>query len=651
MLRMKNRIVSLLLTGVVISNVTLTAFAEEMDEVSVSEAVIETQFSPESLVTNTKTSTNNTIIDSTVNETQRTETTTEIINNETIESKDPNLDTTVSETTNEPEIFENENASTDNKENESDNIIDNEDKIVEAEDKVIEKKEPIVGDQTFEIKTNEDGTQTRITYEYQIDEETGELILVEIESIDGLFDEDGNLIEAEEEDTEEDETIGKVIGLSGLGTVTFDHKPTADEIKASLPASIGATIKGETKNIETSFAITFNEADIEAIVNAVPDNEEVDLTFSLIPTVTNAIEIAEGVEIPSLEVRIICDAALEYQTLIDETSGIAVEGMLPKDASISVETIDNEEFAATITDTNNIFYENPDAYDSFDFLFMDSSYRIIITDPKGNEYVPKYELLVTKKITDENVTKIGSNQFTVTENGVEVLNSFNAATKELSYLTSDLSNTLISGTNTVNYVLIRFEVLSTNNDFEFSSVSKLEIGAEIVVPEFYTSDETIGSALSDIDWSDVDSVATASVTYTKYIDSSDYIIERGNDIEVVEAASYGDVLTATNTKESEEEVEEATDTKDIKTTVTIEDAIKPDEITDDSEMRAGDMVSEESSDETTTTEIEDTVIDSGTTEEILDIKLTEPINLGDMIVTFDNNLETEAGNVGSETNN
>lgn len=649
---MKNRIVSLLLTGVVISNATLTAFAEEMNEIPVSETAIETCSNLEVSVTDAETSTNNTVIDSAVNETQNSVTTTEIINNETVESKDSNLDTTVSETTDGTEVSENENVLTDNKENESDNIIDNEDKIVEAEDKVIEKKEPIVGDQTFEIKTNEDGTQTRITYEYQIDEETGELILVEIESIDGLFDEDGNLIETEEEDTEEDDAIGKVIGLSGLGVVTFDHKPTIDEVKASLPTSIGATIKGETENIETSFAITFNDADIEAIVNAVPDDEEVDLAFNLTPIVTNAIEIAENVEIPSLEIRIICDAALEYQTLIDETSGIAVEGMLPKDASISVETIDNEEFAAIMTKANNVFYENPDAYDSFDFLFMDSSYRIIITDSEGNEYVPKYELLVTKKVADENVTKIGNNQFTVTENGTEVSNSFNAETKELSYLTSNLSDTLISGINTINYVSVRFEVLSTNNDFEFSSVSKLEVGAEIVVPEFYTSDKTIGSALSDIDWSDVDSVATASVTYTKYIDSSDYIIERGNDIEVVEAASYGDVLTATNTKESEEEVEEATDTKDIKTTVTIEDAIKPDEITDDSEMRAGDMVSEESSDETTTTEIEDTVIDSGTTEEVLDTRLTEPINLGDTIVTFDtNNSETEANNVESETNN
>ncbi len=66
-----------------------------------------------------------------------------------------------------------------------------------AED--VEKPEPEVGDTYFIITTNEDGTAVKATYEYVINEETGELEAILKEEIKGKFDEDGNLIDEEKE--------------------------------------------------------------------------------------------------------------------------------------------------------------------------------------------------------------------------------------------------------------------------------------------------------------------------------------------------------------------------------------------------------------------------------------------------------------------
>ena len=66
------------------------------------------------------------------------------------------------------------------------------DEALEDEEEAEEKQ---VGDTYFEIVTKEDGTQVKATYEYILDEETGELKSVLKEEQEGTFDEEGNLIE------------------------------------------------------------------------------------------------------------------------------------------------------------------------------------------------------------------------------------------------------------------------------------------------------------------------------------------------------------------------------------------------------------------------------------------------------------------------
>lgn len=421
-----------------------------------------------------------------------------------------------------------------------------------------------LGDRTFEIIENEDGTKTRITYEYQLNEETGELELVEIECLDGNFDEDGNLIE----DTVTDETIGKIISFSPLGVITFDREPEFDEVKSALPTTVTAIIKGEESNTEIEIAISFNDSEIENIISSISDENTNDtqMSFNLTASLTTDLSVADDVKNPSVEIRLVDEGTnFKYQTL--ESDGFRIEGMLPEEPSLSIEELSPEEaeiHESKLREHNNEFYENQDEHDGFDFLFIDSMYRIVITDKDGNVFVPTESLLITKTLSDESVSSIGDNQFTLVKGDEIIEHSFNADAKEISYLTDDLSESfVISGTKNVKYITVSFQICSVNGDTYFSTSGKYAVGEDVIVPEFYTNDVALKSAVNDIDWSDVDLIAMSDASYTKYIDTAAYDITKGEEIVVLEAESYGDVLAAADTTAETTRVNEITDTVDV----------------------------------------------------------------------------------------
>lgn len=524
---MKRRIVSLLLAGCMIAKVGAVAFAEEMPEIQTIESTNETA---EPTVTE-NVETNDVVTETPVTESYDT-TIPEVEPKESETSDESTVDTDISVTDDESKK----------------DVVEDEPSLEKDETSI----EPSEGDTRFEIITNEDGTQKKIVYEYVVDEETGELIEVIKEEIEGKFDENGELIEDVEED--DDENLGKIIGFEALEDISFDHVPTMDELKDSLPKSVAATIKGKEDDTKQDVEIKFNESSLEEIVIENADNEEEESrTYNLEAEVVTDIEIADGVSLPNLTITVLDQGIdYEYQELTDETTGVCVKGVFPKNASIEVTM---SEISQTIS---NRMKALDDAYDmnldSCDTEFVDSCYQINILDKDGNVYdmaASDKQAHVIIPLQDDSASKIAGNRFTVFVGEGETDHKFDKDANTIEYLSNDFAAPVtVLGTQTHYFYNVRFEVLSTTEeDFEFSSEYRAEKGSELTVPTFYSSDYP---KLESLTWSDVDATVECDMLYTNYIDSTKYVADKGDVLEDSIVESYGDDIVV----EGEENIDD-----------------------------------------------------------------------------------------------
>lgn len=538
---MKRKIVSLLLAGCMVAKCGIITYAEELSELNNSETTVETTVDMAAVEPATEQ-----IIEPTIE--------TPIETTPVIESYD----------TTEPETEDNSLINGEEKSNaiNNDNTNENDDNNVNASDVDTKTKESVddkkdldqhsEGDTRYEIITNNDGTQKKIIYEYIVDEDTGELIEIVKEEIEGKFDKDGNLIEDEDEendDEKEDENIGKIISFESLESISFDHVPTMDELKESLPKTIVATIKGEDENTQQNVEIKFNDADLEEIVVEDEKNEDdVTKTYTLKSEVVTSIEILDGVSNPSLSISVTDPGVnYEYQELIDENTGICVKGIFPKNSSIS---IDYQKTPESIVNRMNALMESYSVeQDTCNTEFVDTSLIITIIDETGQPYdmsSSDKQAVVRIPLKDDSIEKIAGNRFTlISGEDEEIDHSFDKDAKVVEYQTNDFSKQItIIGTQTHYFYDVKFEVLSTTeDDFEFSSSYRAEKGSKITIPTFYSIEYP---KLENLNWDNVDATVECDMVYTNYIDSTKYIADKGAilDDSVIETNSYGDKFVA-----------------------------------------------------------------------------------------------------------
>lgn len=580
---MKRKIVSLLLAGCLVAKVGAVALAEELPEIVVTESV------------------DNTAAENTSDTTVETPAETEITESSETES----YDTTISDT-------------------EDDTTIDNVNGDIIAEEQIIvsndgtnndSSKEYSEGDTRFEIITNEDGTQKKIIYEYKIDEETGKLIEVVKDEIEGQFDEDGELIEDIEVDNENDEDLGKIIGFESLDDISFDHVPTIDELKASLPKTVVATIKGKEENSTQDIEIKFDESALEEIVIEDANNEdEESKIFTLEAEIATDIDVADGVSNPKLTITV-SDPGIdyEYQELIDETTGISVKGVLPKGATLEISTQEVPESVIERIEALNESYDMEK--DSCDTEFVDTSVVINVLDKDGNIYdltKSDKQVLVTIPVQDESIEKIAGNKFTLLIDDEEIDHSFDKDEKVVKYLTNDLSKQVtVLGTQTHYFYNVRFEVLSTTeDDFEFSSEYRAEKGSDLTIPTFYSSEYP---KLDTLTWDDVDDTVECDMVYTNYIDSTKYVADKGEiDDSISEVESYGDELVAdgenivSDTSDNTDDVN--IDSENDESTVSEENVENSNSDNNESETKSSDAKKENESTNDTEVIIKDDIL-------------------------------------------
>lgn len=211
-------------------------------------------------------------------------------------------------------------------------------------------------------------------------------------------------------------------------------------------------------------------------------------------------------------------------SLTDSKTGITVNGTMPKDSILTVAIMD------PYTDLLNqvIDYNMQMNYDmdTFDFMFIENTYSITITDADGECFTPE-DLTIKKALDFDTVNRLGDNPTYVYANGDKISSSYSQDDESISF-SSDTTSCLFSivGFETYKFCTVTFEILSKSDDsFISSSQCRYRIGDEIIIPEFYSKDL---KKLKNFTWNNVDEVAKGDATYVHYIDSSEYVVDKEN---------------------------------------------------------------------------------------------------------------------------
>ncbi len=210
-------------------------------------------------------------------------------------------------------------------------------------------------------------------------------------------------------------------------------------------------------------------------------------------------------------------------TLVDSDSGLTVNGMLPDGATLSVEYIEPESDLKELLFENNSLM-NYDA-DSFDYMFIEDSYKIIISDENGEKYSPSDKLTISKKLDSDTVNRANDKGFFVYIGAKKIDNS---CSKNIVSFDMEPSQSTFSivGYETYEFCTVTFEILSKNDEsFIAENHCRYKIGDKVFIPEFYSDDYQI---LDNLSWKNVSATANGNVTYTHYIDSSEYNISKNN---------------------------------------------------------------------------------------------------------------------------
>lgn len=151
-------------------------------------------------------------------------------------------------------------------------------------------KEPEEGDTYFEIVTKEDGTTVKVTYEYVVNEETGELEAVVKEELEGLFDEEGNLIEKECE-----HELVYTSNKDGTHTVTCSKCDMDEYTESCVFDEEGVCIYCGWKRLPDPILVYEDDEVIVKVSGAVPENADLKVT-PLKKTVEETMEAFAQVE-------------------------------------------------------------------------------------------------------------------------------------------------------------------------------------------------------------------------------------------------------------------------------------------------------------------------------------------------------------------
>ena len=418
------------------------------------------------------------------------------------------------------------------------------------------------GDEKDTVETEQFSDDEEVLEQEKLFDEDGNPI-----EEDENLDEDEELIEEEEElIEEEDEDLGKIIKFESLSNIKFDCTPSIEEIEAALPKTVTAIVKGKDEDEEISIDISFNYDDYSNIAKDDTNNlNDETLSYTLEANVSTSYEIVDGLSNPTLNITVLNEGLeLSYQELTDEESRITVSGMLPAGSKLVLDydvcapdSIKEPILEAwSNEDTESNFIEHP---------YFQIVTGLSIVDGNDNIFTPieGYDLLVTIKLTDEDIERIAGHNYNVFYGENEIEHSFSVEDKTISFRYSDSFDgdiLTITGIENQYYYTVTFNILSKKDgtDYQMSSSSRLLRGSKVIIPEFYDIDHP---KISDMDWSDVEEIVTHDAVYTKYIDSKSYDIETGSEDEVLEAESYGEILEVEKIENesniSEESVEDS----------------------------------------------------------------------------------------------
>ena len=306
-----NRIISLSIVAALYISMSASAFAEiEETEIPVEEAMIE---------------------NATTSEEQATEAVVEEAAETSEESVTENIDDSTTETEATSTSPEDE-APTDDETEETpgliSEIIDSVKELISPTDEEAElaeepeSEEPAEGDTYFKIIMRDYGTKVKVTYEYVMNEETGELEAIVKDELEGEFDEDGNLIEKEEEEKPEHEFI-YTSNKDGTHTVKCSECDMEEYIESCEYDENGVCIHCEWKRLPDPIHVYEDDEVIVTVSGAVPENADLKVT----PIKKENEETKEAYE--SVEQRLVDETDIEeydsYGFLAYDISFIEIE--------------------------------------------------------------------------------------------------------------------------------------------------------------------------------------------------------------------------------------------------------------------------------------------------------------------------------------
>lgn len=161
-------------------------------------------------------------------------------------------------------------------EDEANEDVEKKDTEKQEEDKEKPDEDIKQGDTYFEIVTREDGTTVKATYEYILNEETGELEPILKEEQEGKFDEEGNLIEEEKKECEHELTY--ISNKDGTHKVKCNKCDLEEYTETCTYDENGVCIHCGFKRLPDPVLVYEDDEVIVRVSGAVPENADLKVT-------------------------------------------------------------------------------------------------------------------------------------------------------------------------------------------------------------------------------------------------------------------------------------------------------------------------------------------------------------------------------------
>ena len=315
--------------------------------------------------------------------------------------------------------------------------------------------------------------------------------------------------------TVDEESVNDLAHQHSDSEIIDSSESSNEQLDATPGDELDIAINGNSMNssdvVDGDELENKSEKDME--IDVEPENES-EATPDDEPEDEHGEELEEELENKSILVE---------TTLVDSNYGLTVNGMLPDGASLSVEYIEPESDLKELLFDNNSLMDY-DA-DSFDYMFIEGSYEIIISDENGEKYSPSDKLAISIELDPDTVNRANSKGFFVYLGAEKTDSSYYKDIVSFDMEPSQSTFSII-GYETYEFCTVSFEILSKNDEsFIAENHCRYKIGDKVFIPEFYSDDYHV---LDNLSWKNVSATATGDVTYTHYIDSSEYIISKNN---------------------------------------------------------------------------------------------------------------------------